>query len=69
MSKQQIIDEILTYTLPILEVVGYIKRNIIVRNGPDLQKDWAWNYDFLRFYDEESLKEILDDVKTKGTKI
>lgn len=63
-NKQEVIDKIISIQeLPVLKIVSLMKRNIIVRNGPNLATDWMWNMNFLRYYSYEDLLAELEEIK------
>lgn len=67
MTKQEIIDQLIAkQELPPLVVVELLKRSILRRVGGDITKDWMWNIDYLRFYDEKALEDILKLTNTNN---
>ena len=65
MNKQPLIDQILTSQPTPRQVLKYLRRSIITRNGPDVTKDWVWNSERLPYYELKDLQDIVDDLKQK----
>lgn len=63
-KKQKLIDEILQLNFTPLQAVKYMKRGMMKRIGPDIMKDWEWDLDRLKYYQESDLQEVIDDLKT-----
>ena len=65
MNKQPLIDQILTSQPTPRQVLKYLRRSIITRNGLDVTKDWVWNSERLPYYELKDLQDIVDDLKQK----
>lgn len=62
-NKQKLIDEILKLNFTPLQAIKYMKRSMMKRIGPDVMKDWEWDLERLRYYQESDLQEVIDDLK------
>ena len=64
LTKDQLIDKILLQPFTVQQAIHYCKRSMIKRIGPDVNTDFIWDLDRLRFYQPQDLQEVLDELKT-----
>lgn len=69
-SKQKILDSIYACT-PATEAQfnEFLVRGLIVRVGPGhLYTNWTWNIERMRFYEEDALKNIFQEIVDENAK-